>query len=224
MKAIVKALIISAALLVLVSCGSTSYSVSPSGKVSTYATGASVTADGSVARIDSSNVVDLTGYWNDSDVRIVCNEIINEILSSPRLYGFYGQYGHYPVFVLGNIKNASDEHIDTEIVANNLRNAILNSGVADFIADKDQRLELRDERSDQQVWAADDQAKAMRAEDAADFMLQGSIRTIVQKNGNNSVRQYYVNIELVDVETGRIIWSGVNDTIKKVWQQANSKW
>lgn len=175
-------------------------------------------------RVDSSTVIDLTGYWNETDVTTVCNKVINDVMLSARIAQFPGYHdGNLPVFILGKISNKSDEHIDTEIISNKLRNAIINSGRADFVASREQKNELRDERADQSIWADEDQAKAVANEDAADFMVQGSVRTIVQKSGNTMVRQYYLYIEIVDVESGRIIFTTEDDSIKKVTKNATTK-
>ena len=59
-------------------------------------------------------------------------------------------------------------------------------------------------------------AKALDNEEAADFMLSGSVKTQVQKEGKKSVRTYFVYVTLTNIETNRIIWQGENDEIKKV--------
>lgn len=41
-----------------------------------------------VSRVSSDSTIDLSGYWNDTDVRIVCKELIGKCLSSPRLANF----------------------------------------------------------------------------------------------------------------------------------------
>ena len=41
-----------------------------------------------VKRVDADKVVDLNGYWNDSDVRIVCETLINDCIESPRIAKF----------------------------------------------------------------------------------------------------------------------------------------
>jgi len=184
---------------------------------------ASCASSSGTTRVDTSTVIDLTGYWNETDVATVCNTVIGEVLSSGRIASYKAENGRLPVFVLGKIANKSDEHIETEIISNKLRNAIINSGRADFVASSNQREELRDERADQSVWASEDQAKSVANEDAADFMVQGSVRTIVQKSGNTTVRQYYLYIEIVDIETGRIIFTAEDDSIKKVVKQASTK-
>src|SRR5574344_796141 len=80
-----------------------------------------------VERVDSEEVVDMDGYWNDSDVRIVCESLINDCVSSKTIANYSKVNGRAPVAIVGKISNDSDEHIDTSIVAKRFQNAIINS-------------------------------------------------------------------------------------------------
>ena len=105
-----------------------------------------------VTRVDAATETDLSGYWNDTDVRLVCNSIAQACMSSPRLVP--KKDGKLPVVIVGTFRNMSDEHIDTEIITERIESAILNSGKADFVASKSEREGLREERQDQQSWAS----------------------------------------------------------------------
>ncbi|MDR2747892.1 MAG: hypothetical protein LBB77_10665, partial [Treponema sp.] len=52
----------------------------------------------SVKRVDSETVTDLSGYWNDTDVRIVCDSLIKACLDSPRVIQDSGRLSKNPVF------------------------------------------------------------------------------------------------------------------------------
>ena len=45
----------------------------------------------------------------------------------------------------------------------------------------------------------------MDEEDAADYMLTGSVKLMVQNNGKKQERTYIVNIELTDLKTHRTV-------------------
>lgn len=169
-----------------------------------------------VKRIDSETVKDLDGYWNDSDVRIVCNNLIREFDKSVFASEYRLAHGRKPVVIVGQIKNVSDEHIDTTIVSNYLRNALINSGATNFVSSSIERGFLREERLDQADNASEETAKAIGNETGADAMMLGSVRTIVQTQDNKSVRAYFVNVELHDLESNIILWSGEDDSVKKV--------
>lgn len=158
-----------------------------------------------VKRMGADANVELDGYWSDTDVKLVCADIVEQIIASPRIARFYERNKRDPIVTIGKVRNESDEFIDTKIVSNNLRNAIIKSGVLEFMADSSVRDALRDEAIAQADHANEEQAKAIDNEDAADFMLTGSIKTIVQQNGKQSYRVYYVTVELNDLETHRIV-------------------
>ena len=176
-----------------------------------------------VTRVDSDTQVDLSGYWNDTDVRIVCESLINDCLSSPRVASFERRTGELPVIIVGSFRNQSDEHIDTSIIQKRMETAILNSGKADFVASSSERLELRDERTEQQSWSSEETAKALANETGADFMLIGSVKTIIDSAGKMATRTYFVYAELIDVETNRKLWIGENSEIKKIIKRPPAK-
>ncbi|MGP1576755.1 MAG: penicillin-binding protein activator LpoB [Treponema sp.] len=175
-----------------------------------------------VSRVSASEQIDISGYWNDTDVRVVCDALIEDCISSPRIDRYIREHENLPVFIVGTFKNDSTEHIDTSIIVKKMQTAIINSGKADFVADRGSREEVRAERDDQNLGnASDETAKALGNETGADFLLQGSVKAIVQKSENKTVRTYHISAELINIETNRIMWSGFNDSIKKVISSKN---
>lgn len=172
----------------------------------------------SVGRVSSDTVTDLTGFWNDTDVKIVCDDLIDKCLASAKIKGFEEKNKRLPVIIVGKFKNDSTEHIDTSIMTEKIADAIINSGLADFVADKKEREELREEREDQNKagYTSEETAKALDNETGADFMLKGSVKTMVEKAGSKTVRRYYVSAQLIDLEKNIVIWKGLNEEIKKI--------
>jgi len=169
-----------------------------------------------VKRVESGTQRDLSGYWNAIDVKIVCESLINDCLSSARVNQEIRARGNKkPVVIVGRFKNASDEHIDTEIISSIMENVIFNSGKLDFVAGGDTRAGLRAERQDLQGNASEATAAALGKELGADFMMTGSVRTIVDRDGNRSVRTYFVTAELTNIETNARMWMGQNNSITK---------
>lgn len=148
---------------------------------------------------------DLTPYLSESDSRVICKDIVDQVINHPRVQKFEEKNDRPPVVSIGKIKDETGEFFDTQIIANSLKTAILNSGVLEFMANKDIRDEMRDEVIMQQDHSAEDQAKALDQEDAADYMLTGSVKLMVQNNGKKQERTYIVNIELTDLQTHRTV-------------------
>ena len=97
-----------------------------------------------VSRVPSTEQIDLSGYWNDTDVRIVCESLINDCLNSPRVaQAIAASGGKRPVVLVGSFRNESSEHIDTAIITSTMEVTIFNSGKLDFVAGGSTRIELR---------------------------------------------------------------------------------
>ena len=180
-----------------------------------------------VTRVSADTQVDLSGRWNDTDVRQVCESLIRDCLNSNSVADFitqfYAQHRRAPTVIVGTFKNNSSEHIDTTIISKSMEIAIVNSGKLDFVAGGDTRTELRAERSDQQTNSSEATASALANETGANFMLTGTVSLIEDRAGNNSVRSYFVSAELTNIETNRRLWMGENNEIKKTIKRPRAK-
>jgi len=169
-----------------------------------------------VTRISPEKQKDLSGNWNDNDIRLVCEELIDECVESSMIKKFTKKNGRLPCVKLGTIMNLSDEYMDTTIVSNKFRNAIINSGEMKFVASDFEAYQLRDEQLSQADHAAVGTEAQIGNETAADFMLQGTIKTVIDQNGNTIQKTYYVDVQLFDIESTEIVWTCENSDIVKV--------
>jgi len=173
-------------------------------------------------RVESDAVTDVGDKWNDTDSRLVADEMINDVLSRPWLTRYSNANGKSPVVIVGTVKNKSHEHINVKTFIRNLEKALLNSGEVEFAASRSEREEIRDERLDQASHASEETAKSAGQEVGADFMLKGELNSIVNKDGGKSVRFYQVNLTLIDLEKNKKVWIGEKQ-IKKVIKQSRFK-
>jgi uncharacterized protein (TIGR02722 family) len=181
-----------------------------------------------VKRVDANTQTDLSGRWNDTDVKIVCETLITDALASPRIDSFIKAYGaqnngNFPAVIVGRFKNTSSEHIDTSIISGIMRTAIINSGKLDFVEGGDTRDELRAERQDQQANASEETASALANETGAKLMLTGEVNCMVDQSETTVTRTYFVKANMTDIESNRILWQGEDNSIKKVITRSKTK-
>ncbi|HZX35613.1 MAG TPA: penicillin-binding protein activator LpoB [Thermodesulfobacteriota bacterium] len=168
-----------------------------------------------VERIKSEETVDLSGGWNDSDSRMVADKMIGQSLGEPWLKKFKSEHrGKAPVVIVGAIANLSHEHISVGTFVKNMERALINSGEVEFVASSSERGEVREERKDQATHSSEETAKGEGEETGADFMMKGSINSILDKLEGKSVVYYQVNLELIDIRTHKKVWIG-EEKIKK---------
>lgn len=161
-----------------------------------------------VERVDPKETIDLSGRWNDTDSRLVAEEMVKDLLARPWRTRFETQFGKQPRIIVGTIVNRSSEHIASETFINDIERELLNSGLIKLAQGKEFREEIRKERGDQQEFATPETAKKWKKELGADFMLQGSINSIVDQYGKQKTVTYQVDLKLTDLETNDISWIG----------------
>jgi len=174
-----------------------------------------------VARVQSDSVTDLSGRWNDTDSRRVADEMVKDALNQRWIYK-WEEAKKVPTVIVGTISNKSHEHISVETFVKDIERSLLNSGSVEFVASKQEREEIRDEREDQQENASVTSRKDMGEEQGADLMMKGSINAIVDREGKTSVIFYQVNMELIELESNKKVWIG-EKKIKKVVERAGTR-
>lgn len=161
-----------------------------------------------VSRIDPNEQVDLSGKWNDTDSRLVAEEMIADALGSPWLPRFHQSEGKSPTVITGSIRNKSMEHIASGTFLRDIERAMVNSGEVQVVASAEERGEVRAEREDQRLNASPETLKQMGREVGADYMLLGEINQINDREEGEEIRFYQIDLELIDIETNVKTWLG----------------
>lgn len=168
-----------------------------------------------VTRIDTETQTDLSGRWNDTDARLTAEELVSEVLSGGWLTDFYkNNNGEKPVVIIGLVRNKSHEHIEAEPFIKEIEKAFIQSGRVRLVQGGAKRDELRGERADQQDNSSVSTMKNWGLEVGADFMLQGSINSIVDEYKRKKTTYYQVDTELSHLQTNEVVWIG-DKKIKK---------
>jgi uncharacterized protein (TIGR02722 family) len=169
------------------------------------------------------DVKDLSGRWNDTDSQLVSEEMIRDCLNRPWVSEFATAESRKPVVIVGSVRHLSSEHIETLTFTTDLERELINGGSVKFVANPLQRQELRQERKEQQAFAREETAKRLAAETGADYMLNGSIKTIFDTEGRKQVKFYQTDLELIHIETNEKVWIG-SKKIKKYVKKAKINW
>jgi uncharacterized protein (TIGR02722 family) len=169
-----------------------------------------------VKRVKPEEVVDISGQWNDTDARLVSEEMITDCLQRPWYATFYEANKRKPVIIVGEVMNRTHEHINSEVFTKDLERSLINSGRVKFVASKGERVQVREERDAQYTgYTNKETIKRIGQETGADFILIGSINTIKDEFKSRYVILYQTNLELIDIENNEKAWIGQKD-VKKV--------
>lgn len=169
-----------------------------------------------VTRIDPSETKDISGGWNNADSRMVAEEMMKDIVSRQWLTNHVQATGKKPVIIVGFVTNKSHEHIEAETFMKDLEKSFVNSDKIKLVQSGKKREEIRGERADQQTNASQSTMKKFGLEVGADYMLQGSINSIVDAHKKQKVVQYQVDLELTNLQTSEVVWIGDKKIAKYV--------
>lgn len=169
------------------------------------AAGCSKTWD--ISREDPESVKDYDYRFDEDDARQVARGMVGDALSKPWIDQWMSTSGGaHPLIVLGNIKNDTEDYINSEIITARIEEELLNSGRVRLKAQKALRQELRDERLDTQ-FNDPETVKAIAKEVNADFILVGTLKDQKERQGGDRIINYYqVTMEIINVESGEKKW------------------
>jgi uncharacterized protein (TIGR02722 family) len=174
-----------------------------------------------VSRVGTDTVTDLSGRWNDTDSRLVAEEMVKDALSRPWIDNYTKKHGKQPTVIVGTVLNRSHEHINVQTFTKDLERELTNSGRVQFVAGRGEREEIREERVDQAQHAKDETVKGPGKEIGADYMLKGTINTILDEAKGTKVIFYQVDLELIDIGKNIKVWFG-QKKIKKVIERSRA--
>ena len=159
-----------------------------------------------VSRVDTAETIDLSGNWNDTDSRLVAEEMIADALAKPWLMTFVRDKDRNPAVIVGAIRNLTDEHIATGTFVGDIERAFINSGNVRVVAKSVEREGVREERADQQANASPETVKEFGMELGADYMLIGEMNKITDQEGREKVAFYQVDLTLTDLQSNEKVW------------------
>ncbi len=168
----------------------------------------------SVTRVSPDQQIDLSGRWNDTDSKLVAEEMIRDVLARPWRSDFANAMNKKPVVIVGIVSNKSSEHIPSETFIKDMEREFVNSGMVRVVQNSEFREKLREERAEQGEFASPETQAKWGKELGADFMLFGVINSTTDSYKKEKVVNYKVNLELANVETNEKVWIGDKE-IKK---------
>jgi uncharacterized protein (TIGR02722 family) len=157
--------------------------------------------------------------FGSTDLQTLAAGMVESLVSSPAL-AYYdheskGEDKRIIVYTAG-VNNRTSEHIDTAGITDSIRTELLKSGRFRMAASEQGQSELGEQVRFQQGSGRVDPelAKAFGKQIGADMVLLGNLRSIEKSKDRNLEEAGYKTddvwyqfvLELVDIETGEIIW------------------
>jgi penicillin-binding protein activator len=164
-------------------------------------------------------VTDLSGRWNDTDSRLVANELIGSSLTGAVAAPAHGVRrrrgagGHRRLVPQPHHGAHPGEHVRAD-----LERAYITSGAVRVVAVAGRAAGGARRAADQQENASAATRARMAQETGARYMLQGNIEAIEDREGRERVIFYQVDATLVDLQSNERVWAGQKQIKKLITQ------
>ncbi len=161
---------------------------------------------------DPEQVETITTEFGSTDLQMIAEKMVNSLLASPVLSS-----GSRPVFYVHQVKNMTDEHLDTKSVTDKIRTTLLKSGKVRFTAVNEVNDEILKQLEYQTRSGVVDLSTAKRAgsQIGADYFLFGEIASIRKSAGRVKDVYFKFTLNLVNIKTGLIEWADEKEIRKQ---------
>ena len=167
-----------------------------------------LSACGPTIRYEIKDEETITGSdWSAKDLKDVSDYMAASIRKSSFISS--SQYANEkPRWMLAReMKNETDEHVNTRTIMEKIRTKLINDGTAKFI--DDQAIEdILNQMKLQQSGLFDNKTVAQVGKlVGAKLILRGTISSIRKKTDRKDIIFYNITLQLVNIQTGEIIWT-----------------
>lgn len=167
-----------------------------------------ISGDGEVVYEDAQATETVTTKWGSTDLQSTAESMAQSLLASK----WIAQASSPPKVRLRDVKNYTDEHIDTKGITDKIRIKLLNSGQVRFLTDKGNMDDVFDERDLNEMATKRKENKLMMD---ADYIVTGSVRSIRKRTKSVGDVYFQITLELTDPQSGEIKWADEKEIRKR---------
>jgi hypothetical protein len=155
---------------------------------------------------DARAVETLNADFGSTDMQLIAEKMVTSLLETGSIRNDVKTPNDPPVVSVTRIKNRTSEHIDTKSISDKIRTTLIRSGKVRFAA-SDMQDDLIDQVEQQSAMASKNTRKNFGQQVGAKYILGGEIMSIVKQAGREKDVFYKITLNLVDIESGVIVWA-----------------
>ena len=146
----------------------------------------------------------LTDKWSETDMQNAVKDLVKAAVENPAI----SQAKRKPIVMVTRLQNKTSEVIDTQNITDMFQVELQNSGKVQFV-DKAAREDIADEYEYQDSGMVSRETKKGKGgQVGADFVLNGRLDSIVQEAGKDKTVYYKMTMNLTNLKTGLVEWTG----------------
>ncbi len=153
----------------------------------------------------------LNDRWSETDMQRVVKDLVAKMLRSRHIQNAKTP----PIIMVTRLRNETDEHINTDSIMDMVRVELQNASEVEFV-NKSARGDVAEEYKYQNSgMVSEETKKSAGGQIGADFILDGALTSNVQDINKRKTVYYKVTLNLTNLKTNVIKWTGYKELRKK---------
>ena len=153
------------------------------------------------------------GHWSPVNINSAAKALDQKLIDSGLADDFFKTHGRFPVLVVGYVENRAPDAVtehDMQLLSEDLAFYLRGQKNVTLLYGSPKSATVF-------VFSSVQDAGNYAAVLGADMMLQGSVSTQIIDGTKKyrAVRQYAVSLDLVACDSGKMLWSGIDDEVRK---------
>jgi penicillin-binding protein activator len=146
----------------------------------------------------------LTDKWSESDMQAAVKDLVGQATANPAI----SLAKRPPIVMVTRLQNKTSEIIDTQSITDMFQVELQNSGKVAFV-DKAAREDMAEEYDYQgSGMVSRESQKGKGGQVGADLIMNGRLDSIVQEAGRDKTVYYKLTMNITNLKTGLIVWTG----------------
>jgi uncharacterized protein (TIGR02722 family) len=145
--------------------------------------------------------------WSPEDLKKVASYMVGSVKDA-RFIKSMKYRREKPRWMLAKeMRNDTDEHINTRVIMEKVRTQLINDGIGIFIDDEALNTALNQLQLQQSDLFNNEQAAKVGNFVGAKLILRGAISNIRKRDARTDINFYNITMQVVDLETLQILWT-----------------
>jgi uncharacterized protein (TIGR02722 family) len=173
------------------------------------------TVGGSVSYGNATDVEQVTSDFGSTDLQLMAEKMARSLSEFSA-----ESYKDKPLVTVANVKNKTNEYIDTRSITDSIKTQILKSRALRFavdIADMQNQTDELTRQNNSGLYKRSSTARVGQMQ-AAKYRVEGTLTSIVKRNSSLKDVYYKFTLQMTDVESGEVVWMDEKE-IRKVAQR-----
>jgi hypothetical protein len=167
-------------------------------------------------KYDDAGSVTLSQDWSDTDIRATADELGASLAEALEKKSDIVKAATKPSLLVLDVKNRTDKHLNTRIIADRIETAVSKSDRVNLVAGEARETLAKEYEYNASGMVNPKTQKGPGLQQGVDYILAGTLESVPVRQGSTKVEYYYIKMYLVNIQTNVKLWQDEKEIKKRI--------